>query len=111
MSGLDKKGSNSPHGIQVGGEILALSTIIKAVSISPASLATTLGATSSIAMPGVVLGKYQIEVIAPYSLQGISVNAYVSAADTIEIRLQNGTAGTIALATGIWVIQAIRVVI
>lgn len=110
MSGLDGKGTNFPHGLAAGGQTLALSCIVKSVSISPASLATTVGATSSISVPGVVLGKYQIEVIAPYSLQGVSVNAYVSAADTVEIRLQNGTAGTVALATGIWVIQAIKVV-
>jgi hypothetical protein len=39
---------------------------------------------------------------APYDLQGITGNAYVSAANTVKIRLQNETVSTIDLGSGTW---------
>lgn len=43
-----------------------------------------------------------VHVTAPYSLQGITLNAYVHAADTLGIRLQNSTGGAINLGSGTW---------
>ncbi len=76
----------------------------------PAELADGVGETSAaIAYPGVALGLFTIEAIAPYDLQGITLNAYVDAANSIKARLQNETAGTINLASGTWTFQARRV--
>jgi len=76
----------------------------------PGSLADGVGETSSaIAYPGVALGLFAVEAIAPYDLQGITLNAYVDAANSVKARLQNETAGVIDLASGTWAFQARRV--
>lgn len=74
----------------------------------PPSLIAGAGDTSSgITVTGAVLGNYVL-VAAPYDLQGITVTAYVSAANTVKIRLYNGTAGTIDLASGTWKVRVIK---
>jgi hypothetical protein len=76
----------------------------------PGSLADGAGETSAaIVVPGAVLGATAVQCIAPYDLQGITLNAYVNAADSCKARLQNETTGTIDLASGTWLIQARRV--
>ena len=76
----------------------------------PAELADGVGETSAaIAYPGVALGLFTIEAIAPYDLQGITCNAWVDAANSVKARLQNETAGTIDLASGTWAFQARRI--
>jgi hypothetical protein len=68
----------------------------------PASLADGAGETSSgITVTGAALGDFVL-VSAPYDLQGITCNGYVSAANTVKIRLQNETGGAIDLASGTW---------
>jgi len=42
---------------------------------------------------------------APYDLQGITATAYVSASDTVKIRLQNESGGAIDLASGTWTVR------
>lgn len=111
MSGLDKKGSNNPNGYSAGGQILALSVLFGTAVIDPISLIDAAGATSTLTVTGVVLGKYVVNVIAPYDLQGITVTGYVSAANTVAIRMQNESGGTLDLASGVWTVQCIRVVI
>ena len=69
---------------------------------NPGSLIDGAGETSGdITVSGAVLGDFVL-VSAPYDLQGITCNGYVSAADTVKIRLQNETGGTIDLASGTW---------
>lgn len=71
----------------------------------PGSLADGAGETSGdITVTGAELGDF-VEVAAPYDLQGILATAYVSAADTVKIRLQNETGGTIDLASGVWKVR------
>jgi len=74
----------------------------------PGSLADGVGETSAaITATGAVLGDYVL-VSAPYDLQGITCNGYVSAANEVKIRLQNETTGVIDLASGTWKIRVIR---
>lgn len=76
--------------------------IVASAVIDPASLVDAAGSTTSLTgVTGAVLGD-TVLVFAPYSLQGITVNGYVSAANTVEIRIQNESAGTIDLASGTW---------
>jgi len=74
----------------------------------PGSLIDGAGETSgSITATGAVLGDYVVAA-APYSLQGITMSPYVDAADSVKIRLQNETTGTINLASGTWKVKVFR---
>jgi len=74
----------------------------------PGPLVDGAGETSpAITVTGAILGDFVV-VAAPYDLQGIVASAYVSAADTVRIRLQNETAGPIDLASGTWKARAIQ---
>jgi len=76
----------------------------------PGSLGDGVGETSAaIAYGGLVLGQFAIDCVAPYDLQGITLNAWVSATDTAKARLQNETGGTIDLASGTWTMLARRI--
>lgn len=76
----------------------------------PAELADAAGETSSgQTVPGAALGQTAIEVVAPYDLQDCIATGYVQAANTVEVRLQNESGGTINFASGTWLIQARRV--
>lgn len=70
-------------------------------TIDPASLVDAAGATATITVTGAALGDFAM-VSAPYDLQGITVTAYVSAADTVSVRIQNESGGTLDLASGTW---------
>jgi hypothetical protein len=77
-------------------------------SWDPGSLADGAGETSpAITVTGAALGDYVL-VAAPYDLQGITCNAYVSAANTVKIRLQNETGGVIDLASGTWNVRIVK---
>ena len=77
---------------------------------NPGSLADGAGETSAaVPYPGATLGGVSVQAIAPYDLQGITCNAYVDAANSCKVRLQNETGGTIDLASGTWTLQARRV--
>ncbi len=77
---------------------------------NPGSLADGAGETSAaVPYPGATLGGVSVQAIAPYDLQGITCNAWVDAANSCKVRLQNETAGTIDLASGTWTLQARRI--
>lgn len=70
-------------------------------TIDVASLIDAAGANADFSAPGVLLGKDLIlGVIAPFSLQGITVTAHVLSNDNIRIRFQNESGGTVDLASG-----------
>ncbi len=74
----------------------------------PGSLADGDGETSSdITVTGAALGDLVL-VGAPYDLQGITCNGYVSAINTVKIRIQNETGGTIDLASGTWNVRVMK---
>ena len=88
-------------------EIFALKVLNGSATKDPGSLVDGAGETLSFTVTGAALGDYAL-VAAPYDLQDISVTAYVVAADTVEVRLQNETTGTIDLASGIWKVKVIH---
>ena len=49
-----------------------------------------------------------VHPIAPYTLAGVTATAYVSAANTANIRLHNGTGAAVDLASGTWNVIVIR---
>lgn len=63
------------------------------------SLADGAGSSDTITVPGVALGDMVLGCSFGVSLAGVSATAYVSAADTVTIRLQNESGGTVDLAS------------
>jgi hypothetical protein len=75
---------------------------------NPISLADGAGETSgNITITGAALGD-TVQVYPPYNLQGILCMGYVSAANTVNIRLQNETGETIDLVEGTWKVKVIK---
>lgn len=75
---------------------------------NPGNLAAGAGETSTpVTVAGAELGDF-VTASAPYSLQGIACTAYVSAANTVSVRLQNGTGGAIDLAGGTWRVRVLK---
>lgn len=69
----------------------------------PGSLAIGAGETSAvIPIAGANFGQ-RVEIAAPYDLQGVIVNGYISSPDNVTIRVQNGTNVTVDFANGIWI--------
>jgi len=63
-----------------------------------ASLADGAGATTTITVTGAALGDF-VMVSHGVDLQGITVTGYVSATDTVSVRFQNESGGTLDLAS------------
>ncbi len=83
-------------------------TIDASVSWDPASIATGSGASSStVTVTGAAFGDFVI-VSAPYDLQGLLATAYVSAANSVVIRLHNATGSAIDLASGTWNLRVVK---
>lgn len=69
---------------------------------NPGAIASGSGLTSSVfTVSGAALGDFA-RVAAPYSLQGVLATAYVSAADSVLVRLHNATGASVTLASGTW---------
>ncbi len=72
------------------------------VTWNPASLVDAAGETSpNITVLGAALGD-AVEVYPPYSMQGFVFCGYVSATDTVVIRIQNESGSTVDLASDSW---------
>ena len=68
----------------------------------PANMANATGVTSpAFTVPGAAFGD-EVVPLAPYTLAGVIAMAYVSAANTVVIRLHNGTGAAANLASGTW---------
>jgi hypothetical protein len=65
----------------------------------PPSLADAAGATTTVTVTGAALGDFALASFS-LDLQGISVTAYVSATDTVSVRFQNESGGTLDLSSG-----------
>jgi hypothetical protein len=65
----------------------------------PASLNDGDGATTTVTVTGAALGDFA-EASFSLDLQGITLTAWVSAADTVSVRFQNETGGTLDLNSG-----------
>ena len=68
-------------------------------TLNVASLADGAGSSDTITIPGVALGDMVLGSSFGVDLAGITVTAYVSAADTVTFRVQNESAGTVDLAS------------
>lgn len=64
-----------------------------------ASLIDGAGATTTVTVTGAALGDYVVGVSHGVDLAGITVTGYVSAADTVSVRFQNESGGTLDLAS------------
>jgi hypothetical protein len=69
------------------------------VSYDLPSLAPGEGVTASVAVPGAALGDFARASFS-LDLHGITPTVWVSAADTVSVRLQNGTPGAVDLGSG-----------
>lgn len=65
----------------------------------PASLADAAGATTTVTVTGAALGDIAAASFSN-ALQGITLTAWVSATDTVSVRFQNESGGTLDLASG-----------
>jgi hypothetical protein len=79
--------------------LLAPRLLEASTTYDPPSLAAGEGVTTSLAVNGATLGDYARASFS-LELQGIALTAWVSAVDTVSVRFQNGTAGTVDLASG-----------
>jgi hypothetical protein len=81
--------------------------LIASATYNPGSLVDGAGETSAaITVTGAVLND-TVLVYPPYDLQGITVTGYVSAADTVKIRVQNESTATVDLASGTWQVAVV----
>lgn len=88
-------------------EIFALKVLNGSATKDPSSLVDGAGETLSFTVTGAALGDY-VMVAAPYDLVDVSVTGYVSAADTVEVRIQNESTATVDLASGTWKVKVIH---
>ena len=71
-----------------------------AATYNPASLPDGDGVTTTVTATGVVLGDYVENLTFTQDLQGVTMFAWVSAADTVSVRFQNETGGVVDIASG-----------
>lgn len=76
---------------------------------NPANMANGIGVTSpALAVVGAAIGDL-VEVQPPFSPAGIIVMGFVSAADQVQVRLQNGTGAAVDPPSGTWGVRVRRV--
>lgn len=73
----------------------------------PGSLVDGAGETKAITVTGAALGDFVL-VAAPCDLVDMTVTGYVQAANTVEIRLQNESGGTVDLTSGTWKVKVLK---
>lgn len=74
-------------------------TFLVRATLNADSLVDGAGDTDTVAVPGVALGDMVLSASLAVDVAGLIVTAYVSAADTVSIRFQNETGGTVDLAS------------
>lgn len=84
--------------VNADGTSLLLPTLTGSAVYDAASLADGAGATTTVTVTGAALGDYAL-VSFGVDLQGMTVTAYVSAADTVSVRIQNESGGAVDLAS------------
>ena len=79
------------------------------ITWNPGTITDGTGTTSpAITVAGAILGGDAVVVINPYGLQGVTATGYVSANNTVVIRLQNETGGNVTLASGAWSVMVVK---
>lgn len=88
--------------------LLATPKLDATLTWTPGTIATGSGATSAaITVSGAALGDF-VAVAAPYDLVGLQATAYVSAANTVVIRVTNATGASATLASGTWRVRVMK---
>lgn len=82
-----------------GNSVLPGAALTGTATFNPGSLVDGAGETTTVTVTGAALGNF---TTATFSLdtQGITITSWVSAANTVSVRFQNETGGTIDLASG-----------
>ena len=68
-------------------------------TLDAGSLIDGAGETDTITVPGVALGDIVLGVSLGVDLTGLTITGYVSAADTVSLRVQNESTATVNLAS------------
>ena len=92
----DAKEFNNLMAMTADGDVKGL--ILGSATVNVASLDDGAGATQSITVPGVALGDIVIGTSFGVDLVDMTVTAYVQAADTVEVRVQNESTAPVDLA-------------
>jgi hypothetical protein len=74
-------------------------TWLVSATLNADSLSDGAGDTDTVAVPGVALGDMVLSASLAVDVAGLIVTGYVSAANTVSIRFQNETGGTVDLAS------------
>ena len=74
-------------------------TWVVTATLDAGSLVDGAGETDTVTVPGVALGDMVLGCSFAVDEAGMSVTAYVSAANTVSIRVQNESGGTVDLAS------------
>ena len=74
-------------------------TWLVSATLNADSLADGAGDTDTVAVPGVALGDMVLSASLAVDVAGLIVTGYVIAANTVSIRFQNETGGTVDLAS------------
>ncbi len=77
------------------------------VTWDPGSISDGDGETKSVSVTDAVFGDF-VTVSATIDLEDLQASAYVSAADTVEIRLDNNTGGAVDLVSATWAVRVMR---
>lgn len=78
---------------------LYTNTWLVRATLNADSLVDGAGDTDTVAVPGVALGDMVLSASLAVDVAGLIVTGYVSAANTVSIRFQNETGGTVDLAS------------
>lgn len=88
--------------------LLTTPKIDATVTWNPGTIGNNAGVSSaSLTASGAALGDF-VAVAAPYDLQGVQATGYVSAANTVVIRLANSTGSSVTLGSGVWRARIIK---
>ena len=75
--------------------------VVASAAVNPASLIDAAGEDIDVTVTGAAVGDFVM--FAPgVDMQGITMTAHVSAANTVTIRLQNESGGTLDIASSTW---------
>lgn len=88
------------------GNVVGLDLIGSAV-YDPPNLVDGAGTTTTVAVAGAALGDFALASFS-LDLQGITVTAYISAANTVSVRFQNESGGPLDLASGTLRVKVIK---
>jgi hypothetical protein len=100
-----------PTAIKTGAQAATFiyEPLVGSAVYDPGSLADAAGVTTTVTVTGAALGDVANAAFS-LDLQGISVTAYVSAANTVSVRFQNESGGVLDLASGTLTATAQRIV-